>query len=199
MEPFRYTNRLGRTFYVCKVPARGGDARFVMASAPVGEPLACVPAGWEVAEAVNGAVTMRRVGRLRVTADEVERVRAALLATPSLRAYAVDARGQEIVVHEPRAIGLGTGDGRAAETGVASATLHRSVALGRYDPVLRFVLSDAQARSFTPQRRLRRGSADGWLALPDRAPLGDILARYLPWLGQESFSEGIGDPPRPPG
>ena len=59
-EAFTYTNRLGRTFHLCAVNSRHGGRRLVMASSPLGEPLPALPAGWEVAESVNGTVSVRR-------------------------------------------------------------------------------------------------------------------------------------------
>jgi|GEM_PF-5011616 len=59
----------------------------------------------------------------------------------------------------------------------------------RYSPVLRFVLSHKDTRTFTAHRWCWRGSVDGWLGMGDRSPLGALLSKYLPQLGQESFYE----------
>ncbi len=199
-EAFTYTNRLGRTFHLCAVNSRHGGRRLVMASSPLGEPLPALPAGWEVAESVNGTVSVRRAGNLRVTPQEIEQVRAALSAVPRLRAYRVDARGQEIVVHEPQTPNPKDEVQRtASEMGVAPAALQRTLDARprRYGPVLRFVLSDAQARLFTAHRWCWRGSVDGWLGLGDQSRLDELLTKYLPHLGRDSFYELSGYPIKP--
>ena len=57
---------------------------------------------------------------------------------------------------------------------------------------MRFTLIDEDERTFRCQRWCFRGSIDGWIDLwmsGGSGPLADLVERYLPHIGKESFYE----------
>ena len=56
-------------------------------------------------------------------------------------------------------------------------------------PVLRFILVDAERRLFTPERYCFRGSVDDWISIGPPESIEKLAAKYVKHLGQESMYE----------
>lgn len=57
----------------------------------------------------------------------------------------------------------------------------------RYTAMMRFVLTDAEERLFVAERWCFRGSVDRWIQLSVPSPLPELIPKFVPHLGQESF------------
>ena len=182
-----YTNRNGRTYYLCEVAQRSGKIRFVFSREPRGKPVTVMPAGYEPAESINGQVSLRKVGTSPIPQAEVQCVRAALDRYPRLASYRVEARKKTIVIHEPQ----GGIDARAIfqELGLDFRRSGRFEATSRYSPVFRFRLIDPQKRTFMAERMCYRSSLEGWLSLHTAGSLSSLANRYLGHLGKDSLFE----------
>lgn len=122
-----YTNRNGRTYYLCEVAQRNGRTRFVFSREPRGKPVTLMPAGCEPAESVNGQVSLRKVGTSPISQAEVQCVRAALDRHTRLAGYRVEVRKETIVIHEPQG---GIDPGRIFQPEVGALTSHGGYVCG---------------------------------------------------------------------
>lgn len=195
-QPFRHQSRRGEAYYLHRGTTKTGKARFFFAKT-VGEgAIAEMPAGYEVAESVNGVVTVRRAVPSLIPAADVALVREALARDDVLRACVVDTKGDAIIVHEPEGGGLGGFGGDAArlakvlglDRGEMAAFQAASARRTRYAPVMKFEPAfDGKKRGYLASRWIHRG--DGrWWAL-SIGPLASLLDKYLHHIGRESFYE----------
>lgn len=192
MATVRYTNRKGLTYYLCRGTTRTGQARYVFAREPQGEPMEELPPGYRVRESVNGIVSLVKDVPATIRPEEVGVVDAAVRQHPRAHRYRVAVRRAAVEVCEqdgPDADDLtdllgraGLGHGRAREVVRAELEQH-----AHYSPILRFRLTDSARRTFAADRRsyLRGGE---WLALA-AGPLEELARRLIPTLGTDQFFE----------
>jgi len=207
-----YTNRKGTTYYLHASTSRGGKPRYVLKRSADGA-LMSLPAGYEVVESVNAQVSVRRARPQQIIPQEQSVVREAL-DSAGLARHRVEVKDDQITVFEPdrdadelagrfapfsmpmdlsrhleammrHALGDAAVDQhiRAKREDVRRA-VEETV---RYSPVLRFRLTDQQARRFKVERMTYRGDG-GWRTL-NYLPLPDAVRRYVRDLGQDSFFE----------
>ncbi len=69
--PITYTNRKGKTYYLCKTTTKTGKSRYYCAREQKGEPLDEIPEGFEIGESVNGLVFVKKVRPLQILPKEV--------------------------------------------------------------------------------------------------------------------------------
>jgi hypothetical protein len=97
MRRFKYTNALGREYYVHRVQCVDGRARYVMRVSAEGA-LAKLPPTHEVRENVHGRVTVRRERLPKITPLEQRLLRTALEGKRPL-AYRLDVDGRAATVY----------------------------------------------------------------------------------------------------
>jgi hypothetical protein len=185
-SPVTYTNRRGQRYYLGARTTKTGKTRYVFAREPPASAIEQVPEGFEITESINGVVSLRRRGQTTdVLAAEIDLVRSQLARHAHLARHQVEARQKTLLIHEPQ-----NGDpadliatfgfiGNAARESLARRT--------RYVPVLRFTLVDADTRTFTVERMCWRGGLEGWRSLHASGGLVEVVPRYLPHVGKDSF------------
>ena len=180
---FSYTNRKGKSYYLHAHKTRRRKVRYVFARSIGDGALDEIPPGYEVRENINGQVTLGKV-RPRLISEIEERAVRSELARLSLDSYRVDVKDSAIVVYEPE----GGADLPSSFTFLPTR-LRMGAARGRnYRPVMRFVLVDAETRTFRLERMTYRGEG-GWSWPLDHGKIGKLARKALPHLGQESFFE----------
>ncbi|MFH1726447.1 MAG: hypothetical protein ABII00_17695 [Elusimicrobiota bacterium] len=192
--PVTYRNRKRYLYYLRRKAAKNGKQRYFFSRKPIGDPVEEIPAGFEIVESVNAVVSLRKIAAPVIPAAEIGKVESVLKLYRHLEYYKAEARKRDIVVYErlgalSRAFLSGL-SGRPH--GPVSELESRPLDPGknaRYEPVMRFRLVDAKARTYTVERMCYRSSVDGWLSLHDLGPLSALAKRYLPHLGRESFFE----------
>ena len=96
-------------------------------------------------------------------------------------------RGEVLTVHESS-----NDFGWLAEVAPHLSQREREASAERfahYQPVLRFILADAERRWFAPERYCFRGSVDDWISIGLAEPIDKLAAKYLKHLGQDSMYE----------
>ncbi len=181
------TNRRGTTYHLCEVSTRNGKTRFVFSREPKGKPVAAIPAGYEVAESINGQVSLRKAGTSPISEAEVQWVRAALRRYPHLALFRVEAKKDTIVIYEPN----GGVDPEVFRPFVIDLRrLARFEMSSRhYSPVFRFRLIDPEDRRFSAERMCYRSSLEGWLSMHAAGSLSSLADRFLRHLGKDSLFE----------
>jgi hypothetical protein len=192
--PVTYTNRKGVTYCLCQGVTKTGKPRYYFAREPKGEPVERIPEGWKISESVNGIVSLVRDRPAQILPEEVAAVEAAVKRHPKSHNYRVAVKRNRIEVYErvgPDAEGLSAALSEAglALPGLADRLRAMMEPRAQFTPVMRFILTDAERRTFRAERMCYLGSIDDWI---DVGPMGavDRLARQLiPRLGTDRFFE----------
>ena len=187
-----YTNRKGVTYYLFRTVTKSGKPRYNFAREPKGEPVEQIPEGWRVSESVNGIVSLAKDRPAQILPQEVAAAEAALARHPKSRNYRVNVKYDRIEVYER--MGLNADELVASLAGLGLDVSPRADRLedvldrhAQFTPVLRFILTDAEQRTFRIERWCYRGNIDGWI---DVGPLGVLerLARlWIPKLSTDAF------------
>jgi hypothetical protein len=176
---FTYTNRRGVAYYVHEVRTKPGARRYVVNRTVAGA-LADLPAGMEIAENVNGQVSVR-AARERAILPLEERLVQEALVKHGREKYRVEVKGRDIVVHEPDfdADGVAESMHPMNAWGVLGPTLEK---------LMRKRLEHATDRLFAVERMTYRGEG-GWLWLKGNMPLAAACQEYVPLLGTDELFE----------
>lgn len=187
-----YTNRKGKTYYLCQGVTKTGKARYYLALEPKGTPVDQIPEGFEIRESVNGVVSLARVRPAHIWIEERAAVEAAIQRHPKARNYRVDVKGKQIVVHER--VGPDVEDlmpilGRFGGISLARLDAAREVLDkgARFSPVMRFILLNEEKRTFQTERWCYLGSIDDWIEIGRSGPLKQLTRRFVPKLGTEAL------------
>ena len=185
--PIIHRSRTGKTYYLHTGPKRGGGVQHFFSTKPEGSLAERVPEGFEIHETVNGQVYLRREQPKLIREEELESLRRRLTALRAGHRYKVEVRGDTVTVHES-----GSDLGFLCEVAPHLSSPERdriSERFAHYQPILRFILADAERRLFAPERYCFRGSVDDWIPIGPPEKLEKLAAKYLKHLGQDSFYE----------
>jgi len=185
--PLIHRSRTGKTYYLHTGPKRGGGVQHFFSTKATGALAERVPEGFEIHETVNGQVYLRRAQPKLIRDEELHSLRRRLETPRAGHRYQVEARGETITVHES---GNDMGFLREVAPHLAQREHERiSEQFAHYQPILRFILVDAERRRFAPERYCFRGSVDDWISIGPPDALEKLAGRYLKHLGQDSFYE----------
>jgi hypothetical protein len=185
--PITHTSRNGKTYYLHTGPKRGGGTQHFFSTKPTGTLAPRLPEGFEVYETVNGQVYLRRQQPSLIRDEERDCIARQLERPRAGKRYKVEVRGEVLTVHESS-----SDFGWLAQVAPHLSQRERDASAERfahYQPVLRFILADAERRWFAPERYCFRGSVDDWISIGPAAPIAQLAAKYLKHLGRESMYE----------
>ncbi len=195
--PITYTNRKGITYTLCHGTTKTGKPRYYFTRAPKDQDLVLdtIPDGREISESVNGVVSLVKSRAQQITPAEVASVRTALEHHVKGHRYLVDAKADQILVYEQ--VGADADeilDGMSQLLGsnleIAAQHLREiTTARAQYTPVLRFMLIDAEQRTFAVERMCYRGSWEGWLDIYRNGDIDTLTKELIPMLGTDDFFE----------
>ena len=146
-----------------------------------------MPEGFEVYESIDGKVYLRRQQPKLIRDDEQDSIARRVENPRAGHRYKVEVRGNTLTIHESSA-----DFGRLERFALTiSQREHEAVAerFAHYQPVLRFILVDAERRLFAPEHYCFRGSVDDWISIGRAESVEKIASKYLKHLGQESMYE----------
>lgn len=188
-----YVNRKGDTYYLQQGKTKTGKPKYYFGRRLTAAPLDAMPEGYEVHESPeNGQVHARKARATAISPMERCLVEEAVARLAGLKHVIVDVELDALVVYLP-----GTEDEpleRLGEllgipTGAIGKLRDKMAQQAQYQKMLRFELLDSDERSYIAQRWCFLGSIDDWLFLEGPAPLEQLVERFAPHLGKESFFE----------
>ncbi len=189
-----YTNRRGNTYYLHHGQTKTGKLRYFAAKSIGAGALPKMPPAFEFTESINGVVSVGRTARAAglIPAVDLDLVRTGISRHRHLRYHAVEARGNEIIVHEPDDRLSAKGIEMLAELSGSGPLLDRRLAdiraKTRYWPVMKFVSAGfGPPDNYVAYRMSYRG-AGGWWQL-SAGPLGTLVKAYVRHIGTEKFFE----------
>jgi hypothetical protein len=183
--PVTHVNRKRDTYYLHAGTTKTGKPRYWFAKSAEGNLLESIPRGYEVYENPDAQVFLRKIVPQLVTPAEVAVVEDGLKRYAPGQNCLVDVEGKQIVVHHAERVNL---DLKAFGFGLTELPTFNQ----RYLKVMRFTLADEKDRTFRVQRWCFRGSIDRWIDLWESrsgGKLSDLVKRFCPHIGQESFYE----------
>jgi hypothetical protein len=183
--PVTHVNRKRDTYYLHAGKTKAGKPRYWFAKSTDGDLVEVIPEGYEVYENPDAQVFLRKIVPQRLTPFEVA------VVTKGLERYApgqnciVDVQGEHIVVYHAEGVSLDLEPFGFRDL----PARYRN-----YMKVMRFTLVDEKDRTFRVQRWCFRGSIDRWIDLwasGSEGNLSDLVKKFCPHIGQESFFELI--------
>jgi hypothetical protein len=193
--PVTYTNRKGVTYYLCQGVTKTGKPRYYFAREPQGDPVEQIPEGYTISESVNAVVSLVKARPAQILPEEIAAVESAVRRHPKSRNYRVGVKQNRIEVYERRGpdveelVPVIRGMG-VTMPGLAEVLQARLDSNAQFAPEMRFILVDAQERTFRAQRMCYRGSVDGFIDLHlDWGSIDELARRLIPTLGTDEFFE----------
>ncbi len=182
-----HTSRTGKTYYLHTGLKRGGGIQHFFSTKSAGKLAERVPEGFEICESVNGQVCLRRRQPKLIRDDEHGCIAKRVEKPRAGHRYKIEVRGNILTVHESAARFGGL-------EGFALLRSQRDLEaieekLAHYQPVIRFILVDAERRLFAPERYCFRGSVDDWISIGPPESIEKLASKYVKHLGQESMYE----------
>jgi hypothetical protein len=191
-----YTNWRGVTYYLCRGVTKTGKPRYYFAREPKGEPVEQIPEGWRISESINGIVSLVKDRPAQIRPEEVEAVKAAVQQHPESHNYRVAVKCNRIEVYER--VGLGPDELIADLREVGLLVPGRAGRLremlegrARFTAVLRFILADAEQRTFRTERWCYLGSIDDWIHVGPMGPVDRLARHWVPKLGTDALFEVV--------
>jgi hypothetical protein len=189
-----YTNRKGRTYYLCQGTTKSGKPRYYFAREPKGEPVDEIPEGYEIHENVNGLVTLAKIRPQEIRPEERAAVEAAVARHPKSHNYRVDVKGDSIVVYER--LGPDAEDLLSQLGSFGQMFAHRADELQEsldqsacFVPEMRFILEDEAERTFSAERWHYGGRDEGWMPVYTWGPIAKLARELVPKLGTDAYFE----------
>ena len=193
----KYTNRKGIEHHLYESITKSGKLRYVFARVPKGELVASLPEGYVIRENVNGVVSLAKAVPAVLSDIEVAVVEREIRRHPKATEYRVEAKGPRITVYEnigPDPAALAElmispfgGPGPTKEVAQRARVLAQDLA--QFSPVMRFVLTDKNARLFDAERMCYHSAVDGWLRVEFDSSLEQLAQQLVPLLGTDEFFE----------
>ncbi len=183
--PVTHVNRKRDTYYLHAGKTKTGKPRYWFSTKTDGDLVELIPEGYEVYENPDAQVFLRKIVKQFVTPAEIAVLKEGLERYAPGKKCVVDVQGNEIVVHHAERIAL-----NQERFGIALTEL--PTFNQRYMKIMRFTLVDEKNRIFRVQRWCFRGAIDRWIDLYEsrsEGKLSDLVKRYCPHVGQESFFE----------
>jgi hypothetical protein len=194
--PVTYTNRKGVTYTLCRTTTKTGKTRYVFGRDPTGrETVAEIPEGWEIRESVNGIVSLAQARERHLLPEEIAAVEAALAEHPKAQNYRLDFQLERLVIYGR--------EGPAADALFEAFVAYSGIEIpsdvtqrlrgdlepfGRFTPILRFTLTDAETRAYRAERWRFQDDIDNWIFV-DSGRLTDLAQTLIPTLGTDAFFE----------
>lgn len=188
-----YTNRMGETYYLHEGRTKTGKVRYFVAKTTREGVLSAMPDGFEVAESINGVVSVRKIDLSAARIPDADRALASseMARHAHLHSHRIEVIKGEIIVFEPT--------GAISEDVIAE--MSRGLSMGpdgpdrrvvlrsrvRYFPVMKFVPCP-EPGDYSVYRMTYRGRG-GWSWPLASGPLQKLLIRYLRHVGTDEFFE----------
>ena len=191
--PVTYTNRKGKTYFLCKGQTKTGKTRYYFAREPKGEPLEDIPDGYKINESVNGIISLAKDRPVLVQEDEIAVVETEVSRNPKSRRYRVSVKHDRIEIYEMIAPEAETMAGILDKYGFSPINAVAKMqdyldGSSQFSAIMRFILVDKDEREFRGQRWCYSGSIDDWIDV-DYGQIQDLASQMIHALGTDEFFE----------
>ena len=194
--PVTYTNRKGRTYYLCQGVTKKGKPRYFFSREQKDNTVDKIPDGYEIRESVNGTVSLAISRPIEILENESRAVQTALRGHPKARRYREDVKHNQITIYEsvgpdlmellPKLTdAMGASPQRKSE--IAKLIQEEEHLFSQFTMIMRFILTDREKRLFKAQRMCFLGSEESWIDIEVDKPIEKLSATLIPMLGTPDF------------
>lgn len=181
---------MGDVYYLHEGRTKTGKPRYFFSRTRRTEAIAEVPPGFEVAENIDGVVSLRRhrTPKNPIPAADLRAIEAELGRRPHLRYHQVRAEDGELVIYAPLNSPETLSDGilgALAFPGARERAIARYMACAQYSPVMKFV---REGDSYAAHRMTYRGHG-GWSWPLGSGTIAAMAKRFVPPIGTDRFFE----------
>jgi hypothetical protein len=191
--PVSYTNRKGRTYFLCQGRTKSGKPRYYFAREPKEGAIEQIPDGYKISESVNGRVSLVKDRPVLILPEEAAIVEAELEKLPHRRRYRTAIKPNRIEIYEmygPDAEGIADIFGKYGFPVPGSLDGLRGVLeeTSQFFAVLRFILINVDERRFLAQRWCYLGGIDDWVDV-EQGSIQELAPQLIPALGTDEYYE----------
>jgi len=194
---YEYRNRKGDLYLLQQTESKTGKPRYYFGRNMKGTPVEEIPDGYEVYEKPDTAqVYCRKAKPTAILPVEKEIVSEAVERLSPAELFLVDVEPDSLVVYLPntdRQEARSLANEIVGDMGFFARRVEQAVtnmvSRSQFHKAMRFSLADKDQRLFEVERWCFRGSIDDWIYLDGPAELSDLVEKFTPHLGDESFYE----------
>jgi len=188
---YQYINRRGDVYHI-QAKQRGDKIAYSASRKPAGRLADSIPEGYEIYERPeNAQVFVRRIRATNILPAERQLLELSIRELAKVKHFIVDVEADSLIVFLPDAepdVSLCILRSTAPMTREAARSAEAFIiSRSTYTKMMRFVLADEKARTFDAQRWCFLGSIDDWHYLAGEKTLEELIKKYVPHLGKESF------------
>lgn len=188
-----YTNRRRKTYYLHQGTTKTGKPKYFFSLKAEGQLVDSMPDGYEIYENPNGQVFLQKIQPQIISKEELEIVKKGIKNLSAVDYYQVESKKDIIIVH------IADQDTKHFQQMADMGSIIRKLTSDEvarfsasYTPMMRFILVDRAERKFQPQRYCFRGSIDDWIDIGGQDSLENLVQKFVPHLGRESYYELFG-------
>jgi hypothetical protein len=189
--PITHTNAQGKTYYLHQGTTKTGKPTYYFSMNSEGTLAEATPEGFEIYEAPDARVFLRRIPPKIISDEERQVVEDGMRAHSGVQDYKIDVRGNTIEVYTAIQDRETFSEMFAAmrpapdETKIAELVTQ----FMRFSLRMKFVLEDEKRRTFVAQRPGFFGWLDDWIDIGKPGKLSILVKKYVKLLGEESSDE----------
>jgi hypothetical protein len=193
--PIEYTNRKGVTYYLCQRETKTGKTTYFFAREAKEDSPEAIPEGFKISESVNGKVSLARDRPPQIFPEELAVVEKAISQHPESDEYRAGVKQKQIVIYQRQGpdveslTSLLVSMTRKSQEEVRRILKETVLDSAPFSPIMRFILIDAEKRTFKVERWSFMGGIDDWIDTWEEGALEDLGSRLVPMLGTDDFYE----------
>jgi hypothetical protein len=189
--PITHTNAQEKTYYLHQGTTRTGKPKYYFSMQSEGNLADSIPEGFEIYEAPDARVFLRRIPPKIIWDEEKQVVEDGMQKYSGVQDYKIDVRGNTIEVYTAIQDRETFSEMFAAMRPPPSKTKIAELVTQfmSYGLRMQFVLKDKKRRTFVAQRPGPLGWFDDWVDIDKPGKLSTLVKKYVPLLGEESFDE----------
>jgi hypothetical protein len=186
-----HVNAKEKTYYLHQGTTKTGKPKYHFSMNSEGTLADAIPEGFEIYEAPDSRVFLRRIPPKLITDEERQVVEDGMRKYSGVQDYQIDVRGKTIEVYtalqDRETFSEMFADMRPPPSKTKIAELVTQFM--SYGLRMQFVLKDKKRRTFMAQRPGPLGWFDDWVDIDKPGKLSTLVKKYVPLLGEESFDE----------
>jgi hypothetical protein len=186
-----HVNAKEKTYYLHQGTTRTGKPKYYFSMQSEGNLSDSIPEGFEIYEAPDARVFLRRIPPKIIWDEEKQVVEDGMRKYSGVQDYQIDVRGNTIEVYtaiqDRETFSEMFAAMRPAPSKAKIAELVTQFM--SYGLRMQFVLKDKKRRTFVVQRPGPLGWFDDWVDIDKPGKLSILVKKYVPLLGEESFDE----------
>jgi len=181
----QHTNRQGKDYYLFQGITKTGKPKYYFSTKNEGCDLNIIPEGYEIYENPNGQVFLRKKQLQLITDIEKKMVSSKLSRNKDIQFYIIDIKKKVLTIYTAE-----IGESIIPDGLLPFNKLDIMKQFLNYSPEMRFTLTTSKNdRNFYAERFCYRGSIDDWITIGGTGKLKELVDKFIPCLGNDSFYE----------